>query len=116
GGASLVRRRVDDVAAVRREEAARGAALARADAAQPGAVDVHREDLIARRAVTRGLEDQLPAIEREVRLRVLATRRELPDVAQVALPRGIGPRIALRLREAGGGCGGRQRQNDECSH
>ena len=104
-GAAQVRRGVDDRLAVRIEVAARRAPVPRAHHALVRAVEIHAEDLVARHAVARRLEDDLRAVEGEVRLRVLAAEGELPDVRQVRLAAPGGVRrsrgLGLGRRRAG---------------
>src|SRR5688572_17640379 len=76
----LVGRRVDDLAATGKEVAARGAPHPGADTLKVGAIDLHREDLVARHALAGGLEDEAAAVGREVRFGILATVGELADV------------------------------------
>ena len=61
-------------------------------------VDAHGVDLVALAALARGLEDQLLAIGREVRLGVLAAEGELLDVGQMQLLGRLGRRRQGRRR------------------
>ena len=60
----------------------------------------HREDLVARHALARRLEDEALAVEREVRLGVLAAEGELAHVPQARLARRGAPRLAARVAGA----------------
>jgi hypothetical protein len=50
-------------------------------------IDVHKVLLIAGPSITRALKDQAPAVVTEVGFGVLATVRELSDVAEMRFPR-----------------------------
>ena len=76
----------------RQKVAAGGAALAGRNQVLVAAVGVHDEDLVAIVGRARGLKDQPLAVGRPVGLRILASVRQLPDVAEV---------IGLGRREAG---------------
>src|SRR5439155_15636035 len=96
---------------VGREISAAGAAFSGADHLQIGTIAVHGENLITLELVTRGLKDDLLAIQRPVRLRIVASKRELADVAQMDFL-WMRPQ-ALRLRDvnAASNTGGR----DNCA-
>src|SRR6185369_4332950 len=82
-----VRGAEQDALVVRVEEAAGRLSRAGRHAAQPRAVDVHDELLIARAPVPRTLKDETSSVRAEIRLGVLSSCRELADVAEMPLTR-----------------------------
>ena len=71
---------IDNSLAVRKEKPAGRSALAAVHEPHVAAVDIHAEDLIALIGRTSRLKDDLIAVEREIRLGVLTTERELSHV------------------------------------
>ncbi len=108
-GAAGVGAGVDDALPIGREIAAGRAPRAGRHAVHAGAVDVHHVLLIAAAAVPRRLENQLPAVGREVGFGVLAAERELLDVAQ--------PRLGCgRAADGSGGPGRRLLRGHQRQH
>jgi len=66
---------------MRKDVAARRAALAGRDHLLFGPVDVHGEDLVALQVVARRLKNQPLAIGRKISLGVRSAKRKLPDIA-----------------------------------
>ena len=85
-----MRRREEKLAAIRIEIAARRPAGAGADARSSRSVHVHGVDLIAPSAGRRRLEDQPPAVRREIRFGVFAAARELTDRRAAPAPAPLG--------------------------
>ena len=75
-----MRRRVQDVFAVRQEVAARGRPSPFEMRFYVLAIGIHDVDLVALGAVARGLKHQLLAVGRPVGFGVLSSGRELPQV------------------------------------
>ncbi len=94
--ASEVRRRIQHLAFAGIEERAGRPALPVADAMEAAAIGFHGVDLVALAAVARRLENEVLAVEREVRLRILAAIRERPHVRKVHSRAVSGPAPAPR--------------------
>jgi hypothetical protein len=82
-----VRRCEEQFAIAIEEVATRRFSIAIRDATQRRPVRSHDELLIARAAIARRLKGQPATIVTEVRLRVLATIREAPNIRKMALSR-----------------------------
>ena len=71
---------IDNSLAVRKEKPAGRSALAAVHEPHVAAVDIHAEDLIASIGRARRLKDDFIAVEREIRLGILAAESELSHV------------------------------------
>jgi hypothetical protein len=82
---AMVGRRIKNSLPIREKVSAGGLPFTRTDQTTTLSIRIHDEDLVALKPVVRRLKDEFRSIEREVSLRVLPTKRQLPDIPQMLL-------------------------------